>query len=327
LAVFWIAGGKLADPKPRPGALRIEGSRITGKSAFAPPGATIKNAAGLTIVPAFIDAHVHLAVGGDPHTIAREQIRRGVIAVLDLGAPERLLPMRHPPLRIRFSGPLLTAPGGYPTASWGRNGEGLEVATADEARRAVQRLAAAEARFVKLALDARFPLLEPAVAAAAAAEGRRLGLLVAAHALEADSVRRALDAGADVLAHTPRDPLPDDLLARMRGKWVVSTLRAFAVAPERLRSLHQAGARVVYGTDLGNEGTAPGIDAGELALLEGAGVDPISAATSEAAALLGLRDVGRLTVGASASVLAVRSLRPQDLARPEWVMIDGRMVV
>ena len=325
--MFWIAGGKLADPKPRQGALRIEGSRITGKSAFAPPGATIKSAAGLTIVPAFVDAHVHLSVAGDPHVIAREQVRRGVVAVLDLGAPERLLPLRHPPLRIRFSGPLLTAPGGYPTASWGRNGEGLEVATPEEARAAVGRLANAEARFVKLALDARFPLLDPAVAAAAAAEARKLGLLVAAHALEAESVRRALEAGADVLAHTPRDPLPDDLLAGMRGKWVVSTLRAFAVGPERLRALHEAGARVVYGTDLGNEGTRPGIDAEELALLEAAGVDPVAAATSEAAALLGLRDVGRLAVGASASLLAVQSLHPQDLARPEWVMIDGKMTV
>jgi imidazolonepropionase-like amidohydrolase len=315
--VFWIAGGKLADPKPRQGALRIEGSRITGKSAFAPPGATIKSAAGLTIVPAFVDAHVHLSVAGDPHIIAREQIRRGVVAVLDLGAPERLLPLRHPPLRIRFSGPLLTAPGGYPTASWGRNGEGLAVATPEEAVAAVRRLANAEARFVKLALDARFPMLDPAVAAAAAAEARKLGLLVAAHALEAESVRRALEAGADVLAHTPRDPLPDDLLARMRGKWVVSTLRAFAVGPERLRALQEAGARVVYGTDLGNEGTRPGIDAEEL----------VAAATSEAATLLGLRDVGRLAVGASASLLAVQSLHPQDLARPEWVMIDGRMTV
>jgi len=325
--VFWIAGGKLADPKPRPGALRIEGARITGKAAFAPPGATIKNAAGLIVVPAFIDAHVHLAVAGDPHVVAREQVRRGVVAVLDLGAPERLLPMRHAPLRVRFSGPLLTAPGGYPTASWGRNGEGLEIETPEQARAAVRRLAKAEARFVKLALDARFPLLDPAVAAAATAEARAQGMLVAAHALDEDAVRRALAADADVLAHTPRDPLPGDLVARLRGKWVISTLRAFAVAPERLRALRDAGVRIAYGTDLGNEGTKPGIDAGELELLEAAGMDPLAAATSEAAALLGLRDVGRLAVGASASVLAVRSLRPEDLARPEWVMIDGRMAV
>jgi imidazolonepropionase-like amidohydrolase len=325
--VFWIAGGKLADPAPREGALRIEGAKITGKAITAPRGARLLDAHGLTIVPALIDAHVHLAVAGDPALVSREQVRRGLVAVLDLGAPERLLPLDHRPLRIRFSGPLLTAPGGYPTRSWGTNGEGLEVATAGEARAAVQRLAVTRARFVKLAFDPRFPVLAPDVARAAADEAHQLGLVVAAHALELSSVREALDAGADVLAHTPRDPLPEDLLGRIKGKWIISTLRAFGVPAERLRTLRDAGARVAYGTDLGNEDTAPGIDARELALLEAAGINALSAATSDAASLLSLPDLGHLGVGASASLLAVRTLSPEDLARPEWVMIDGRKVV
>jgi imidazolonepropionase-like amidohydrolase len=94
-----------------------------------------------------------------------------------------------------------------------------------------------------------------------------------------------------------------------------------------LRALKEAGARVAYGTDLGNQDTAPGIDARELALIEDAGVNPLAAATSEAASLLGLPDLGRLTVGSSASLLAVRSLLPVDLAAPEWMMIDGRKIV
>jgi len=324
--VTWIAGARLADPALRKGALRIDGGRIAAQAAEPPRGAKAIDASGLILVPAFIDAHVHLAVAGEPALVSREQIQSGVAAVLDLGAPERLLPLDHPPLRIRFSGPLLTAPGGYPTRSWGRNGEGLELATADQARAAVQRLARAGARFVKLAFDPRFPLLPPEVARAAADEAHRLGLRVAAHALEESSVRQALDAGADVLAHTPRDPLPADLLERMKGKWVISTLHAFGVAPERLRALRDAGARVAYGTDLGNENTAPGIDARELALLEAAGMDPLVAATSEAAALLLLPDLGSLAPGASASLLAVRSLSPADLVRPAWVMIDGTLL-
>jgi imidazolonepropionase-like amidohydrolase len=324
--VLWIAGGQLADPTPRQGALCIDGETIAAKADAAPPGVSAIDASGLILVPALIDAHVHLAVAGDPAIVSREQARRGVAAVLDLGAPERVLPLLHPPLSIRFSGPLLTAPGGYPTRSWGTKGEGLELRTAAQAREAVRRLAQKGARFVKLAFDPRFPLLAPEVASAAADEAHRLGLLVAAHALDAGSVRLALDAGADVLAHTPRDPLPADLLARMKGRWVISTLRAFSVPAERLRALHAEGARVAYGTDLGNENTAPGIDAGELELLASSGVDPLAAATSSAAALLGLPRLGRLEVSASASMLAVRSLAPDDLAHPEWVMIDGRMV-
>jgi imidazolonepropionase-like amidohydrolase len=252
---------------------------------------------------------------------------QGVAAVLDLGAPERILPLAWPPLRIRWSGPLLTARGGYPTRSWGTNGEGLELSGPSEARASVRRLAAAKARFLKLAFDPRFPMLDPQVARAAADEAHGLGLLVAAHALEEDSVRRALDAGADVLAHTPRDPLPADLLGRVKGKWVISTLNAFDVPPARLRELRDAGARVAYGTDLGNEGTAPGIDVRELELIEAAGIDALAAGTSAAAELLSFPDLGRLAVGGAASLLAVHSLAPEDLARPEWVMIDGKKIV
>jgi imidazolonepropionase-like amidohydrolase len=190
----------------------------------------------------------------------------------------------------------------------------------------VARIAEKGARFLKLAFDPRFPLLDPEVARAAADEAHARGLLVAAHALEVDSVRRALDAGCDVLAHTPRDELPKDVLARLAGKWVVSTLRAFAVAPVRLRALAEAGMRIAYGTDLGNEGTLPRIDARELALLAEAGLDPLRAATVDAAELLGLPDFGVLEAGAAASLLAVRDQTPEGIANPERVYIDGRLM-
>ena len=323
--MLWIAGAKLAEPGPRAAALGIDGTKIAARAARAPRGAKTVDARGLILVPALIDAHVHLSVAGEPASVARTEVKGGVAAVLDLGAPERTLPLDHPPLRVRFSGPLITAPGGYPTRSWGKNGEGLELATSADARAAVRRLSQRGASFIKLAFDPRFPLLGPEVARAAADEARHLGLRVAAHALETESVRLALDAGADVLAHTPRDPLPEDLLARLEGKWVISTLRAFAVDPARLRALADAGTRIAYGTDLGNENTAPGVDAEELTLIAKAGVDPLAAATSAGATLLGFGDLGSLAVGSRASVLAVRSLAPESLARPEWVMIDGKM--
>jgi imidazolonepropionase-like amidohydrolase len=324
--VLWVEGGQIADPRPRAGALRVEGAFVTGKAAQAPRGAKRIDATGLLLVPAFIDAHVHLSIAGDPRQVARDELRRGIAAVLDLGAPMAALPLELAPLRTRFAGPLLTAPSGYPTQTWGRDGHGRAVSSPEEAREAVRAVAAAGARFAKLAFDGRFPMLRPEVAKAAADEAHALGLRVAAHALEADAVRRALDAGADVLAHTPTEPLPDDLRSRVAGKWIISTLRAFGVDPARLKELHAAGARVAYGTDLGNEGTSPGIDAGELASLAAAGIDPVRAATRDAAELLGLRDLGNLSVGSAASLLAVRSLDPAALASPAWVMIDGKIV-
>jgi cytosine/adenosine deaminase-related metal-dependent hydrolase len=238
-----------------------------------------------------------------------------VAAVLDLGAPERALPFAQAaPLRVRFSGPLLTAPGGYPTQSWGKEGYGLEVASEKEVAIALERLFRSGSRFLKLAFDPRYPMLAPAVARAAADEAHRRGMLVAAHALEEKSLRLALDAGADVFAHAPLEPIP------LPGKWVISTLRAFG------GTLRGLGARVVYGTDLGNQGTAPSIDARELLLLEREGVDPLRAATIEAAELLGYPDLGRLSVGSAASLLAVRGLDPESLARPVWVMNCGTLL-
>jgi imidazolonepropionase-like amidohydrolase len=308
---MWIPG--------LPRSLRVEGGRIVGHGP--PEGQRL-------LVPALIDAHVHLAVAGGTSRVAVARVASqlaaaGVAAALDLGAPERMLPFPGSPLSVVFAGPLMTAPGGYPTRSWGTDGFGLEFRGEAEAREAVARLAAIGARFVKLSFDPRYPVLDAAVARAAAAEAHARGLLVAAHALEAISVRRALDAGCDVLAHTPREELPPELLGRMRGKWVISTLRAFGVAPARLRTLREAGVRVAYGTDLGNQGTAPRIDADELALLAEAGVDPLEAATVRAAELLGLDGLGSLEVGARASVLAVDDLRPASLAEPLQVWIDG----
>jgi imidazolonepropionase-like amidohydrolase len=325
----WVAGARLADG--RPVALRLREGRIAGEDASPPAGANAIDASGLVLLPAFVDAHVHLSVAGEPMAVGLAELRGGVAAVLDLGAPEDLMGAlsRLAPLRVRFAGPLLTAPGGYPTRSWGANGYGRELGTAADARRAVAELAERGARFAKLAFDARFPLLTATVARAAADEAHRRGLAVAAHALDADGVARSLAAGADVLAHAPVDALPDDLAAEVgrRGLWVISTLRAFAASVAGLRRLRDLGARVAYGTDLGNEGTAPGIDGEELALLAGAGIDPISAATREAAELLGEADLGHLRPGAEASFVGVprEALRdPRLLARPKLVVIAGK---
>jgi imidazolonepropionase-like amidohydrolase len=301
---MWIAG--------QPWSLRVEGGRIVEKG---PPHADH------LLVPALIDAHVHLAVVGD--AAARALAAAGIAAVLDLGAPERSLPLRCPPLGVVFAGPMLTAKGGYPTRTWGADGFGIELTGEAHAREAVGRLAALGARFVKLSFDPRFPLLAADLAHAAADEAHRRGLLVAAHALEADSVRRALDAGCDVLAHTPREELASDLLDRLRGRWVISTLRAFGVLPARLRALSECGMRVAYGTDLGNDGTSPGIDERELALVAEAGVDPLQAATAAAAELLGLEGLGSIEVGNRACVLAVDDERPRSLAHPLQVWMDG----
>ena len=333
MPVLWIAGARSAGQQADV-AVALEGSRIVEIASRPPRDALAFEASGQLLLPAFTDAHVHLGIAGDMRADSEALLRGGVAAVLDLGAPEPLVPSFRDldPLQVAFAGPLLTAPRGYPTQSWGANGYGLEIATEEEARHAVARVAALGARFVKLALDARFPVLDASIARAAADEAHRRGLLVAVHALDPELVRLAVDAGVDVLAHAPTGALPDALVQEIgaRRLRVISTLHAYGgEGIENLRLLREAGAIVAYGTDLGNEGTSPGIDAEELSLLAAAGLsfDAILEAVHEAALLAGIE--GTIAPDARADLLLVPEeaiAQPALLARPTSVWIAGALM-
>jgi imidazolonepropionase-like amidohydrolase len=323
--VSWIASARVA--------VAIDGPRIVEVAGQAARGATVFDVAGQMLVPAFSDAHVHLAIAGDPRADAEALVRSGVAAVLDLGAPERTLPTLRDllPLQVALAGPLLTAPRGYPTQTWGADGYGLEIASEEEASDAVARVAALGASIVKLALDGRFPVLDQAVARRAVEEAHRRHLLVAAHALEPHLVRLAVDAGVDVLAHAPVGALPDDLVREIgtRRLRVISTLHAYGgEGVENLRRLREAGAIVAYGTDLGNEGTSPGIDAEELSLLAAAGLsfDAILGTVAESARLAGVART--IAPGERADLMLVPEeavAQPALLANPTRVWIAGAL--
>ena len=350
----FIAGGRIAFARPGlDSVLRVVDGVIAGLVAAAPAGAPILDATGHWLAPMLVDAHVHLGLASSAHPrgarsqraaledLARGMIAGGVAGALDLGLPERLI-SALPPLELvhffaRSSGPLLTAPGGYPLQSWGRDGYGLALTTAAEARSAVARLAQEGVCAVKLALDRRFQLLAPEVARAAAQEAHARGLRVFAHALDALSVRAALDAGADVLAHAPVEALPEELVreAGARGLSVLSTLHAFGGGEVQLGNvarLRAAGCAIVYGTDLGNDNTAPGICARELELLALAGLSPVEiflAATARAAEILGAPQLGHLGSGAPAHLLALACDPAGDasvLARPAFLIVAGAVV-
>ena len=78
---------------------------------------------GVWVGPGVVDAHVHLAFGAPDALLAG-----GVVAARDLGAPHGLvaeLRARSGPPVLRLAGPVLTAPGGYPSRSWGADGFSL----------------------------------------------------------------------------------------------------------------------------------------------------------------------------------------------------------
>jgi imidazolonepropionase-like amidohydrolase len=227
--------------------------------------------------PGIADAHVHLAFGEPSQMLAG-----GVVAVRDLGAPHRdaIRWRRLPAPRVEIAGPLLTAPGGYPSRSWGSNGFAGFVDEPEQAERFVTALVP-NVDVVKLALEPRGgPVPTPEVSAAVVTAAHVAGAKVTAHALTVEMVVRALDAGVDELAHTPVEPLPRGVVTRIAaaGVRVVSTMQTLlrdsgsGGVLVNARAFVEAGVELRYGTDLGNAGTRPGADPGELRLLAETGL-------------------------------------------------------
>ena len=338
-AVFDGAGGP---PVPDRTVL-VRGGRIerVGPRAAVrpPPDAVVVAAAGSTLLPGVLDAHVHL-----DFFPPAEVLRGGVTTVRDLGWPAgRLAALRGlaeapgaASPRLLAAGQILTVPGGYPTrAAWAPAGTARPLADATEAAGAVAELAAAGAAVIKVALDRRVgPTLPGPLLAAVVGAARRHGLGVTAHVAGSGEVEKALAAGVGELAHWPlqRRLLDEGLIARLAAS--VTVVPTLHIEPSRarrdgVRRFIAMGGRVVYGTDLGNQGPPPAVDVEELRLLVEAGLTPgqaLASATSVAAAHLALPDAGRVLPGARADLLLVEGDPLADLAalaRVRLVTRDG----
>jgi imidazolonepropionase-like amidohydrolase len=164
-----------------------------------------------------------------------------------------------------------------------------------------------------------------------AAAGER-GLGVTAHVGGAAEAAKALAAGVGELAHWPFDPrpLPDPLVDRLAAAMVAVPTLHIDPSPARragVRRFVARGGRVVYGTDLGNQGPPPGVDTEELRLLVEAGLTPgeaLAAATAAAADHLGLAGAGRVAPGAPADLLLVEGDPLADLAALARVRLVAR---
>lgn len=301
--------------------IRVDGASIVEVGpTLEPRGARVVDLGGREVVPAFVDAHVHLALFAEDRALARG----GVAVAVDWGAPLVTIGRPSPHLQRLDAGPLLTAVGGYPTQSWGRDGYGLEVAGTgvDE----VKRLVAQGASVIKVAMAGE-PALTDAQLKAIVATAHERGRKVGAHALSDREAARAGRLGVDILVHTPTERLRDETVALWKGLAVISTLDAFggsAAAVENLRRLRAAGATVIYGTDLGNSRDAS-IQCGEIAALGRAGLDRgaiVHAATAAPAALFGL-NLG-LEAGRDASFIVLPAGGGGSLCKPEQTWIRGR---
>ncbi len=112
--------------------------------------------------------------------------------------------------------------------------------------------------------------MQVAIARAAADEAHRYGQLVFSHSSNLEGTKVAIDAGVDVLAHTPEvtSGIDEAMLRRMIAQHmtIIPTLKLFSRDDDiaNIRGLdyrfHQLGGRLVYGTDTG---FLPDYDQGE----------------------------------------------------------------
>ncbi|MDQ1651117.1 MAG: hypothetical protein QOI35_317 [Cryptosporangiaceae bacterium] len=299
---------------------------------------------GYWIGPGLVDAHVHLAFA-DPGEI----LAKGVVGVRDLGAPPAVArqwrTLGRPPAgspSVAVAGPLITAPGGYPSRSWGAAGFAAFASSPAAARRLVADLVADGTDLIKIALEpgSGAPVPGPAEVRAVTESAHAAGLPVTAHALTAEMVSRALDAGVDELCHVPTERLSPALAERIAasGIAVVSTLQTFfsdgqgSAAGRNAIELHRCGVPLVYGTDLGNAGTRPGADPRELDRLACAGLGRLGAlraATEGSAGAVGMRGrTGRIAEGEAAALVVLSGdplIEPGVWHAPALVLADTHL--
>jgi imidazolonepropionase-like amidohydrolase len=222
-------------------AFIVEGGRFTavGRSGelALPAGAARIDLTGKTVIPALIDAHVHmgyrkgLSFGPDNYTRENllDTLNRfayyGVAAILETGTARSDLAYQ---LRAEMpSGALFrTAGRGFGMPGAGPGGpmwdSAYGVTTAAESRMDVQELAAKKVDMIKIWVDDRngtVEKLKPDLYRAIIDEAHKHDIHVLAHIVDLADVKDLLRAGVDGFAHMIRDKdIDDELLGLLKAR-------------------------------------------------------------------------------------------------------------
>ena len=184
--------------------------------------------------------------------------------------------------------------------------------------------------------------MQVAIARAAVTEAHRQGQLVFSHATNLEGTKVAIDAGVDVLAHTPEvtSGIDEDMLRRMIAQHVtiIPTLKLFSRDDDiaSIRGLdyrfHQLGGRLVYGTDTG---FLPDYDQGEeFRQLMQAGFgfrDVLAMLTTAPAALFHLSQrAGKVMTGMRGDLTILSedpaSGHPEAFSKIKYTIRDGKVI-
>jgi len=367
---FALVNGTLIDgtgAKAMPdAAIIVRDDRITAvgprPDIEIPGDSFIVSVQGKTILPGFINSHVHWAFN---RKNLSKWAREGVTTVRDLGRstayPENLFKTRNSLnanrkcARLVAVGLFINVEGGYPVARWG--GYIAAVRSPEEARQAVNKLIDAGADVIKTAVESGYafgrsgwPLLSPDELNVLVKTAHERGKPVTAHVTSARDLAPVLDAGVDEIAHMVVDELPNELVHRMieTGTRWVPTLELWQhasrkypvnygeVSIENLARFVEAGGEVALGTDYGG---APqmafelGMPISEIEWMMEAGMTPmqiIVSATKNAARACNIEgQIGTLEVGKLADILVVDGDPLTDihvLTKVHLVLREGKSI-
>ncbi len=315
------------------------------------PGFRLKDCRGYDILPGFVDSHVHLA--HSPEMRRERYLLQGVTRICDMGTPLSGIPvlrrqrdaMGRSTAGAHCTGPVLTAPGGYPVALHGDD-YAMPVADALQAVRAVELLYAYGARILKLAFEpgnGSLPVLGLVPARAAVRRAHELDMRARAHISGAKGLARALESGVDGVEHLPlsgRKADIRDLFKRMADTGVILTPTLDVLSRsqwdnrpllELVALYHHLGGRMAVGTDAPFFDVEQGAPCREMALLRSAGLDMeevLLAATLHGGEIGGWQRTGVLAPGCTGDVQVVHRV-PDDFETwlpPVMVFKDGDVV-
>ncbi len=347
-------------------AFAVEDGRIVGVGASGEiTGATTVNLSGMTVIPAIIDAHVHL---GQTREAVLEDLERrayhGIGAAMSLG-----LDAEGAPLDLRADGRYLSAGRGITTPEEGRSEVPHWVTTEEEARQAVRDEAARNVDIIKIWVDDRggqYERMTPELYGAVIDEAHKNDLRVTAHIFKLEDAKGLIRAGVDVFAHGIRDQDVDDellalvkesnvvLVPNMPGRGVPTELdwlsgylsdeeltemkasatanpeaqERFGIQARNLARLSAEGMTIAFGTD-GNNPWAPHVEMEDMVASGMSPGDVLVAATRNAAEVAGFTEMGTIASGNRADFVVLEANPLDDITntrRIADVYLDGEKI-
>jgi imidazolonepropionase-like amidohydrolase len=214
--------------------------RAIGRDIPVTPSAEIIDGKGKTLLPGFIDAHVHLGIGGAEQFL-RDALNFGVTTELEMWGSDASLALRNKiksgPVKdladLRSAGPGITVPRGHPTQMGGPPIPTL--GPTDDVQAFVDARIGEGGDYIKIIYDHSFPTftkqqLEDVIAAI-----HYRNKLAVVHIGKQRDARDAIESGADGLVHIFADSAiePDFVkLAVERGIFVIPTLSVLEAVTE-----------------------------------------------------------------------------------------------